>query len=174
MPKKMKEFSLLTSNQASSLVDYDHQISNLQARSPISEHMMESKYLSSYRGQNSENCKKDFYSSNNLMSKSVNKSINKKFKATMPTVREDDYQLEFKTSPSQHNLANMIKNDHEIKDLAQKIKSSKINFETKQADGIGFTNKIRKISRMIDVLAQARSKTRRSSRRKARSAVRKY
>lgn len=173
MPKKMKEFSLLTSNQASSLVDYDNQISSLQARSPTNDHMMDSKFLSSHHEKSNMSSKRDFYSSNKFMSKSVNKNISGKFKATMPTVREDEYQLDFKTSPSQHNFGNMIKNDHEIKDLAEKIKSSRFNFETKQTDGIGFTNKIRKISRMIDVLAQARSKTRRSSRRKARSVARK-
>ncbi|CAI2372572.1 unnamed protein product [Moneuplotes crassus] len=147
-PKMTHEFSILTSNQASSLVG--------ASKGP--------------KRSFSKPCRE---SESNLhrMSKSMSKPFDtkSKFKTTMPTVREyseGDTLRRSMTVSSQRKLKS-TKRDHEILKLAQKIRINTLNFCGKQAEGIAFTDKIKKISKMMDYLAVDRAeKCRKQKRRK--------
>lgn len=61
------------------------------------------------------------------------------------------------------------KQSQDVTEIAETLRKSQINFKGNQNKGLGFTEKIKNISKMIDYMARERSKTRRSKRRQARS-----
>ena len=86
----------------------------------------------------------------------------------MPTVREyteEEVLKRCKTTTSQRRFKKG-RRDHEIMKLAEKIKINTSNFQGKQAEGIGFTDKIKNLSKMIDYLALERSSNNRKSRKR--------
>ena len=93
----------------------------------------------------------------------------------MPTVREysEGEGLQRCKTASSHSRFNRTKRDQEILQLAEKIRINTINFKGKQVEGMGFTDKIKKLSKMMDFMAQDRAeKVRRKRKRISRSVAR--
>jgi len=131
-PKVKHEFSILTSNQASSLLEHKNE----------------------YRSTGSSTNPFKFSDKQHKMSKSMSKPFdkNQKFRSTMPTVREyahEDNLKRWKTSNS-HRKFSKGQRDLQILELAERIKTNNLNFKGKQTENMPLPDKIRHLSKMID------------------------
>jgi len=86
-PKKLQEFSLLTSNQAPSLVHSEVESNQMRHVPSREDHLDEQNTEDEYRDTGYSNPNKKFYRSSKSSSKIRN--YEKPFRTTMPTVREE-------------------------------------------------------------------------------------
>ena len=88
-PKLSKDYSLLTANQASSLIEKEPEREVVKNSTPKSAYLRTNNFEENYNDDLFNESRQNFYPPPKSSCTTLNKSTDRKFKSTLPTVREE-------------------------------------------------------------------------------------